>query len=282
LGLAGLVYGFTTAADPSYGWTDPYTLVIIIVSLVFVAGFVVVELVIAERPLLPMRILGNLTRGGAYLASLLAGAGFVAMALFIILYFQEVLGYSPVRSGLAALPVTGAIFAAYPVATTLLTRWGAKFVMASGAYLSAAGLLLLSRIGVTSAFWSTVLPGELVLGLGLGLIFVPLGNVALTGIQQRDAGVTSAVVNASQQIGASLGVAAMSSVALQAGTAYFAAHYTGPAMLTMTFINEVKVHSYHVALYYAAGFLAIAGIVILAMVQTGKITKSADPTIHIG
>jgi EmrB/QacA subfamily drug resistance transporter len=282
VGLAGLVYGFTTAADPVYGWTNVYTLVIIIVSLLFIASFVVVELVIADKPLLPMRILGNLTRGGAYLASLLAGAGFVGMALFMIVYFQQVLGYSPITAGLAALPVTGAIFAAYPVATTLLTRWGARPVMATGAFLSAAGLMLLTRIGVTAAFLTTVLPGELVLGVGLGMIFVPLGNVALTGVHQRDAGITSAVVNASQQIGASLGVAAMSSVALQAGTAYFASHYTGPSMLTTTFINEVKVHSFQVALYYAAGFLAVAGIVILAMVRAGRITKSADPTVHIG
>ncbi len=264
VGLAGLVYGFTSAADPAYGWAHPYTLTFIVVSLMFVAGFVVHELVIASRPLLPMRILGNLTRGGAYLVSLLAGAGLIGAALFMILYFQEVLAYTPLGAGLAALPVTASIFLAYPPATFLLTRWGAKPIMAAGAFIGAAGMLLLTRIGVAGDFWGTVLPGELVLGLGIGLIFVPLSNVALTGVHQRDAGVASAVVNASQQVGGSLGVAALSAVALQAGTAYVASHLTSPAMLTAAFINQVKVHTFQVAFAWAAGFFVVAGIVVLA------------------
>jgi EmrB/QacA subfamily drug resistance transporter len=281
LGLAGLVYGFTAAADPSYGWRHVYTLTFIIVSLLFIAGFVVVE-AMADRPLLPLRVIGQRTRGGAYLVSMLAGAGLVGVALFAVLYFQEVLAYPPLKAGLAALPVTVGIFLAYPAATVLLTRWGAKPVMAAGAFVGAGGLLLLARIGVTGDFWGTILPGELVLGLGIGLIFVPLGNVALTGVHPRDAGVASAVVNASQQVGASLGVAALSAVALQAGTDYVTSHLTGPEMLTMEFINQARVHSYQLAFIWAAGFFVVAGLVILAMVKAGRIKPSELTAVHLG
>jgi len=280
LGLAGLVYGFTKAADPEYGWRHIYTLTFIIVSLLFIAGFVVVE-AMADRPLLPLRVVVQRTRGGAFLVSMLAGAGLIGVALFMILYFQEVLAYPPLKAGLAALPVTVGIFLAYPAATTLLTRWGAKPIMATGALVGAGGLLLLTRIGITADFWGTILPGELVLGLGIGLIFVPLGNVALTGVHPRDAGVASAVVNASQQVGGSLGVAALSAVALQAGTAYVASHLTSPDLLTPEFVNQVKVHSYQVAFFWAAGFFAVAGLVVLAMVRAGRI-KPGELTIHVG
>jgi EmrB/QacA subfamily drug resistance transporter len=281
LGLAGLVYGFTVAADPAYGWAHVYTLTFIIVSLLFIAGFVVVE-AMADRPLLPLRVVLQRTRGGAYLVAMLSGAGLVGVALFVVLYFQEVLAYPPLKAGLAALPVTLGIFLAYPVATTLLTRWGAKPVMAAGAFVGAGGLLLLTRIEVTADFWGTILPGELVLGLGIGLIFVPLGNVALTGVHPRDAGVASAVVNASQQIGGSLGVAALSAVAVQAGTAYFTDHLTSPELLTAELINQAKVHSYQVAFFWAAGFFVIAGIVILAMVRAGRIKPGELISVHVG
>jgi MFS family permease len=278
LGLAGLVYGFTNAADPAHGWANIYTLTWIAVSLLFVAGFVVVESVVAPHPLLPLRVLLQRSRGGAYLAALLAGAGLVGAALFMVLYFQEVLAYGPLKAGLAALPVTGAIFLAYPVATTLLTRLGARPVMSVGALFGAGGLLLLTRIGITSDFWGTILPGELVLGFGLGLIFVPLGNVGLHNVNPRDVGIAGAVVNAGQQIGASLGTAAMSSVAVQAATAYLASHPGNP---TLVYINEVKVHSYHAAMYVAAGFLAVAGLVVLALVRVGRVPRERATAIPI-
>jgi MFS family permease len=280
LGLAGLVYGLTVAADPAYGWDHVSTWLFLGVSLLLIAGFVTVEAFVG-RPLLPLRVVLARTRGGAYLVSMLTGAGLIGVALLMVLYFQEVLAYSPLEAGLAALPVTAGIFLAYPVATWLLTRFGATPIMAAGAFLGAGGLLLLARIDTAGDFWGTVLPGELVLGLGIGLIFVPLGAVALHGVHPRDAGVASAVVNASQQVGASVGVAALSAVALQAATDYLARHLTSPALLTAEFVNQVKVHSYQVAFFWAAGFFVVAGLVVLGMVRAGRV-KPGEMIVPLG
>ena len=281
LGLAGLVYGFTQAADPDYGWAHIYTLTFIVVSLLFLAGFVVVEFY-TERPLLPLRILLERSRGGAFITSLLAGAGIFGASLFMTFYFQEVLVYTPVEAGLATLPITAGVLLAFPFAASLLTRWGGRPLMAVGSFVAAGGLLLFTRIGIEDTFWSTVLPAELVLGLGLGLIFVPLSNIALTGVNHADAGAASAVVSASQQVGSSLGVAAMSAVALQAGTAYAERHLPTSPEQMMTFVSEVKVHSYQVGFAWGAAFLAVAGLVVLVLVRTGKLAKPAGAMIHLG
>jgi EmrB/QacA subfamily drug resistance transporter len=284
LGLSGLVYGFTRAAED--GWDAPITWVFIGVSLLLIAAFVVVELR-SSHPLLPLRIVLDRTRGGAYVASLLTGAGLIGGSLFMTFYFQAVLQYTPVQAGLASLPMTAGIFLAFPFATALLTRLGAKPLMAAGSFLAAGGLLLFTRIGVTNEFWSTAFPAELVMGMGLGLIFVPLGNVALSGVNPRDAGAAGAVVSASQQVGGSLGTALLSTISVSALTGYLTSHAPGP--LTQV---EAMVHSYRVGFAWGAVFLAVAGIAILALVRGGKVAggkvaggKVAAPEgvpVHIG
>jgi hypothetical protein len=223
------------------------------VSLALIAAFVVVELR-SNHPLLPLRIVLDRTRGGAYAASLLTGAGLIGATLFMTFYFQTVLQYSPVQAGLASLPITAGIFLAFPFATTLLTRLGAKPLMATGSFIAAAGLLLFTRIGVDSSFSTTALPAELVMGLGLGLIFVPLGNVALSGVDPHDAGAAGAVVSASQQVGGSLGTALLSTLSVSAFTSYLTSHAPGP--LTQL---EGMVHSYRVGFAWASLFLFVAG-----------------------
>jgi EmrB/QacA subfamily drug resistance transporter len=276
LGLAGLVYGFTKAA--SDGWSSLVTWGWIAGSLVLLAAFVVVELR-SRNPLLPMRIVLDRTRGGAYAASLLTGAGLIGATLFMTFYFQAVLQYTPVRAGLASLPITAGIFAAFPFATALLTRLGAKPLMATGSFLGAAGLLLFTRIGIEPAFWSTAFPAELIMGIGLGLIFVPLGNVALSGVDQHDAGAAGAVVSASQQVGGSLGTALLSTLSVSALHAYLTSH--SHAMTPLTPV-EAMVQSYRVGFAWGAVFLAIAGVVVLALVRGGKIAATNGSTVHFG
>jgi EmrB/QacA subfamily drug resistance transporter len=275
-GLAGLVYGFTKAADPQYGWDAGLTWAFIGVSLGLIAAFVVVELR-STHPLLPMRILLERSRGGAYTASLLAGAGMIAAFLFLTYYFQAVLRYTPIEAGLATLATTGGIFLAFPFATMLLTRLGAKPLMATGSFVTAAGLLLFTRVGIENAYWTTVFPAEVVMGIGLGLIFVPLGNVALNGVDPHDAGAASAVVNASQQVGGSLGTAALSAVALSAATSYATSHAPTPTLQV-----EAMVHSYQVGFAWGAVFLVVAGIVVLALVRAGKLAPTEGVSVHIG
>jgi EmrB/QacA subfamily drug resistance transporter len=259
LGLAGLVYGFTKAAED--GWDSSVTWSFIGVSLALIAAFVVMELR-SRHPLLPMRIVLDRTRGGAYVASLLTGAGLIGASLFMTYYFQAVLRYTPVEAGLASLPMTAGIFLAFPFATALLTRLGAKPLMATGSFLAAGGLLLFTRIGLENSFWSTAFPAELVMGLGLGLIFVPLGNVALSGVDPHDAGAAGAVVNASQQVGGSLGTALLSTISVSAFTGYMSSHAPGPLAAL-----EGMVHSYRVGFAVAAAFLVVAGAFILALVR---------------
>jgi EmrB/QacA subfamily drug resistance transporter len=275
LGLGGLVYGFTKAAEN--GWNAVGTWLFIGGSLALIAGFVAVELR-SKHPLLPLRIVLDRTRGGAYAASLLTGAGLIGGMLFMTFYFQGVLRYTPVQAGLASLPTTVGIFLAFPFATALLPRLGAKPLMAVGSFLGAGGLLLFTRIGMTNEFWTTAFPAELVLGIGLGLIFVPLGNVALSGVSPHDAGAAGAVVSASQQVGGSLGTALLSTIAVSAVTSYLGSHDPSSALTQL----EAAVHSYRVGFAWGAAFLALAGIVILALVKGGKMAPAENAPVHIG
>lgn len=274
-GLIGLVYGFTRAAED--GWDSPITISFIAGSLVLLALFVVIEMR-SSHPLLPLRVVLDRTRGGAYVAALLTGAALIGASLFMTYYFQAVLAYSPIEAGLASLPMTAGIFLTFPFATGLLPKLGAKPLMAVGAMVAAGGLLLFTRIGIDSAFWPTVFPAEIVMGAGLGLIFVPLGNVALSGVDPHDAGVAGAVVSASQQVGGSLGTALLSTISVSAFTGYLASHAEGP-----TRAAEAMVHSYRVGFAWAAGFLIVAAIVVFALVEGGRQAAPRDASsIHLG
>jgi hypothetical protein len=273
-GLAGLVYGFTHAAEK--GWGDPVTIGFLIGSVALLFAFVAVELRSAN-PLLPLRIVLDKTRGGAYLASMLTGAGLIGAMLFMSYYFQAILGYHPIDAGLASLPMTVGIFLTFPFATTLLPRFGAKVLMSTGSFVAAGGLLLFTRIGLENHFWTTSLPAELVIGAGLGLIFVPLGNVALTGVNPHDAGAAGAMVSASQQVGGSLGVALLTSISVSAAAAYATSH-TPSALLQA----ESMVHSFRVGFAWGAVFLAVGGIAVLALVKGGRQDASTPAPVHIG
>jgi hypothetical protein len=236
---------------------------------------VVVELR-SSHPLLPLRIVLDRTRAGAYVASMLTGAGLIGGTLFLSFYFQGILGYQPIQAGLASLPMTVGIFLTFPFATTLLPRFGAKALMATGSFLAAGGLLLFTRIGLENQFWTTSLPAELIMGAGLGLIFVPLGNVALAGVNPHDAGAAGAMVSATQQVGGSLGVALLTSISVSAATTFATSHAPSPTLLA-----EAAVHSYLVGFRWAAAFLVVAGVAVLALIKRDSVSSSSAP-VHLG
>ena len=259
LGLAALVYGFTEAATQSWGsWR---TLVFVIGGVVLLTAFVLIE-IRSRNPLLPLRIPLHRTRGGAYLSSLLAGAGFIGAILFVTFYFQGVLGYQPLKAGLAALPLTAGVLITAGAASTLLPRVGPRVLMTIGGLVAAVGLLLMTRIGVQDEFWTTVFPAELIIGLGLGFIFVPLGTAALVNIGNHDAGAASALVNATQQVGGSLGTALLSTFVVTATTNYAAAH-GGMS-------PQASVHGYQVGFLIGSMFLLAAAVAVFALVRTTK------------
>ncbi|GAA1819925.1 MFS transporter [Luedemannella flava] len=276
LGLVSLVYGFTKAAED--GWTSGVTLTFIGVAAALLAAFVLVE-ARSSHPLLPLRVLTDRNRGGAYLSSLLIGAGFIGSTLFLTYYFQNILGYSPVKAGLATLPMSAGVFASAGIASALLPKAGARVLMSAGGLIAASGMLLLSRIGVDTGYASHVLPGLLLLGFGLGFLFVPLGNVALVGVDPHDAGAASAVVNASQQVGGSLGVALLNTVAISAGTAYLEKN---PPMDALG-VAEGTVHGFQVGFAWAAALLAVGAVVVMVFIRAGREQlKGGAGAVHIG
>ncbi|HVU91698.1 MAG TPA: MFS transporter, partial [Jatrophihabitans sp.] len=224
LGLVALVYGFTKADED--GWSSATTLVLLIVAVVLLAAFVVIERRTAE-PLLPTRVFTERNRAAAFLVSLILGLSLFGMFLFLVYYLQGTMHYSALKSGLAFLPFSGGVIVAAGAASNLLPRIGPRPLMVGGTIAAAAGMAWFTQIKVDSTFVSTVLPAEIVMSLGVGVTFVALSSTALIGVDARDAGVASALVNTTQQIGGSLGTALLNTIAASATAHYQTAHGAG-------------------------------------------------------
>ena len=264
-GLVALVYGFTEAAKTGVGWLSAETISCLVGAGILLVAFVLVELRSAS-PLLPMRVVLDRNRGGSYLASLLVFAGLFAMFLFLSYYFQYNLGYSALKAGIAFLPFSIGIIITSGVVSALLPRTGPKPLMLIGLALCAIGLATFTSITDTSPWVTSVLPGELLMSIGLALAFVPLSNLALTGVNNDDAGVASAVLNSTQQIGASLGTALLNTFYATAVTSFVLAHH----LLPSAFDPLAAIHGYHVAFWIGAGLIAAAFVAVLVLINAGK------------
>jgi len=293
-GIASFVYGFTQVAEksqenaaagiPDSGWSDPSALAFIGVGLLLVAAFVVLELR-TRNPLLPMRIILDRNRGGAYLTSTLVGAGLIGAFFFLSLYFQQVLEYKPVHAGLASLPTTLGVLLSAGAASALVVRTGPKPLMVLGGLLAATGLFVLSFLAVDSGFWSLAFPGQLLLGLGLGFTFVPLSNLALVGAGAHDAGAASAVLNATQQIGASIGTALLATLSVGAITDFFTEAVTAGRNPQDPAVGlEAQVEGYTTAFTWAAALLLLGSLVSAFLIKATKEDLPADgqAVAHVG
>jgi EmrB/QacA subfamily drug resistance transporter len=259
LGLTSAVYAFTQAS--SDGWSSGSTIISLALAVVLLAAFFAVQARVTH-PLLPLRVILDRNRGGSFAVSFLSGGSIFAMFLFLAFYFQQTLGYSPIRSGLAFLPFTIGLIVSAAVASQLLPRVGPKIPMLAGLVITGAGLLYLTRIGVSTSWWTHVLPAELLISIGFGQVFVPLTSTALIGVHERDAGVASALVNTTQQIGGSLGIALLNTVATSATAAYLLSHGSQTAA-------TAAVAGYHHAFAWGAGGIALAFIATLFL-RAGK------------
>jgi Na+/melibiose symporter-like transporter len=280
LGLVSVVYGFTKAATD--GWGATATVNYIGGGLLLLAAFVVVELR-SKNPLLPMRILLNRNRGGAFLASMLFGAGLFGAFLFLTFYLQVVLEYTPLTAGLATLPVTLGVLVAAGAATGLTPTTGPKPLMVVGSIVAALAMILLTRVGVDTAYITHVLPAELVLGVGLGLVFVPLTNVALVGVPDHDAGAASATLNATQQIGGSLGTALLNTIYTTAITGWVTVHglvqsRQPDGSIKPSPSKDGLVHGYITAFAWGAGLLVLSALIILTLLNVSKRDMEHLPT----
>ncbi|MEV8629155.1 MFS transporter [Streptomyces sp. NPDC051079] len=209
LGMTALVYGFIRASEE--GWRDSLTLVAFVASGVLLATFAVVESR-AREPITPLRMFADRNRSGTYVIMLSLAAAMLGMFFFIVLFVQNVLGYSPIRSGLAFLPVTLAIGLGAGLAQRMLPALGPKPFMVTGAACTAIGLFWLSFISSDSSYASGVLGPMLVFGFGMGLNFVTLTLTAVSGVAQHEAGAASGLLNATQQVGGSLGLSILVTV----------------------------------------------------------------------
>ncbi|MEO7627029.1 MAG: MFS transporter, partial [Nocardioides sp.] len=278
-GLFSLVYGFTEAAraknpdDPSstavQGWGHPSTLTFLLVAVVLLVAFVVWERQ-ARNPLLPLRVVLDLNRGGSFLVFLLIGAGLFAMFLFLTYYFQINLGYTPLKAGFAFLPFSLGIILTAGFVSLLLPRVGPRALMLPGLALGVIGMLLLTRIEQDSSYWALVFPAMVIMSIGLAGVFIPAASTALVGVESHDAGVASAVLNTSQQIGGSLGTALLNTLFAGAVTSYFTDHPPGSPEESQQILPLAFISGYHVAFFWGAGLFAAALLVSIIFINAHK------------
>ncbi|MEU4088885.1 MFS transporter [Streptomyces aureus] len=270
-GLVAIVYGVSEAN--SRGWSDALVLGLITGGIALLAVFVWWQSR-APSPLLPLHIVKDRNRAGCFLTMGLAIIGMFGVFLFMTYYLQVILGYSPVKTGLAFLPLTVAIIiGSTQISARLLPHVAPRMLMVPGMLLAAGGVAMFTRLTVESDYAGELLPGLMLMGLGMGLTFMPVFATATAGVAPQDAGVTSATVNTSQQVGGSIGTALLNTIATTASTAYITAHLRNPAQKALI-VKEGVVHGYTVAIWWATAIMLLAGLVAGLMV-TAKAPKHA-------
>jgi len=270
LGLFAVVYGFAHASVKagSAGWADPQTFGSIAAGVALLAAFVIAERRVAY-PLLPLRIVLDRNRGASYTATLMASVGLFAVFLFFTYYLETILGYSPVRTGLAFLPLTMAVLVgAGVVGSVLLSRVSPRLLVPPGLLLAAAGMVLLTRIGLHTSYTWPALPALILVGLGLGVVFAPCFSLGTSGVSEEDAGVASAAINVSTQIGASIGTALLNTIATAAAASFITAHAAGAAP-SSALVAQAAVHSYAIAFWVGAAVMAAAALIVAPLLRPG-------------
>ncbi|WP_282797379.1 MFS transporter [Streptomyces sp. CC224B] len=277
-GLISLVYGLTKAE--SDGWSGTLTLSLMGGGMVLLALFALVESRV-KAPLLPLRVVTDRNRGGAYLSLATAVVGMFGLLLFMTFYLQTVLGYSPLLTGVAFLPMTAGMMAgSIGIGARLAPRLPARVLMVPGFLTAAAGLALLAQITPTSSYPAVVMPGMFLMGLGLGTAFMPAISLATVGVRHQDAGVASAMVNTSQQIGGAIGTALLNTIATSATADYFRTHRPATREAVAQMKDDALVHGFSTAIYWASGILvlaaAIAAVLIAYRPTKTPATRGAD------
>jgi EmrB/QacA subfamily drug resistance transporter len=269
-GVFCLVYGFSNAA--MHSWSDTSTWIFLAAGAVLLVIFAVWQ-GLAAHPLLPPRVVLDRNRGGAYLAILIVGIGLFGLFLFLTYYMQESLGYSPVVSGLAFLPMVGCLVVAANVSNiVLLPRTGPRPLVIAGMLALAGGQYWLTHIGVRGDFVGDILGPLMITGTGMGLLFSTAMNTGTYGVAQSDAGVASASVNTGQQLGGSIGTSLLNTIAASATASYIAAHIASAAHSGRSAVALVQaqglVHGYTTVFWWCTGIFA-GGAVITGLLMRG-------------
>ncbi|MEU8934040.1 MFS transporter [Streptomyces sp. NPDC048409] len=276
-GLFSLVYGFSNAE--THDWGSPLTWGFLFAGVVLLAAFAWWQ-TRAKYPLLPLGILLDRNRGASFLAVLISAGGMFGVFLFLTYYLQLNLGFSPTKTGLAFLPMIGALMVTAQVGTQVLVpRIGPKAVVPLGFAVSAAGMAWLTDIGVGSSYVSAVLPQLIVTGLGLGLVMPASMQLATGGVTADEAGVASATVNAMQQVGGSIGTALLNTLAASAATDYL----TGKDATSKLVQAQATIESYTTAFWWSAGMFAAGTVIAFLLFRKGVPQQDADaaPVVHM-
>jgi EmrB/QacA subfamily drug resistance transporter len=271
-GLFSLVYGFSHAETSS--WTNPTTLAFLISGAILLTAFAAIQSR-SRNPLLPLRIVTNRNRAASFITIGISGSAVFGVFLFLTYYLQQNRGYSPVATGIAFLPMTAAVLISAALATNKLrARFGPRPLVMTGMALGAIGMLYLTRLGVTSSYVSAILPALVAIGVGLGLAMASAMNSATLGVDPADAGVASATVSASQQIGGSLGTALLSTIATSALTSYVTGAH---AHLSQALIAHAAVRADTTAFAWAAAIFAIGAVIAGSLFERGTNALQVDP-----
>ena len=260
-GMTLLVYGLNRAATS--GWGNNLTVAALAGAAILLASFILIELR-AEQPLVPLRIFADRNRSGGYAISLAIGVALFGMFFFLTQFIQNILGYSPLNAGFAFLPTTVAIVLTAAVVSQLMGRIGPRLPITLGPLLVAGGLFWLSRMTAHTTYWPGVLGPMVLLGAGIALIFVPLSLIAISGAHPRELGLASALLNVGQQVGGSIGLALLGTVA-----ATVTKNNLPRPPLSLGAVNNAVVAGYSSALEVGTA-IALAGFVIALLVIRGR------------
>jgi EmrB/QacA subfamily drug resistance transporter len=267
-GLFSLVYGFSNSEMNS--WGHPVTIIALGLAVVLLSTFVFVESRVAN-PLLPLRVVADRVRGGSYLAIGISGTALFAVFLFLTYYLQQTKGFTPIQTGLAYLPMTAAIMiTATSVNIRFLGKVGPRPLLVLGMTLGSLAMVWFAQLETTSSYVTHVLPGLVVMGIGMGNIFAPAISSATYGVEPADTGVASAMVNTMQQVGGSIGTALLSSIFAGAVASYAESHAPGPQAAA-----DAAMHGYTVAFWVAAGVFAFGAIVVGTLMRSVKVEAHA-------
>ncbi len=282
-GMFCLVYGFSNAA--LHSWSTPSTLGFLAAGVVLLIAFAVWQ-TRTDHPLLPPRVVLDRNRGGAYLAILIVGAGMFGIFLFLIYYMQVSLGYSPVVSGLAFLPMVVCIAVSANVSNiVLLPRIGPRPIVITGLLLLAGAQFWLTHIGVRGDYVGDILGPLMITGVGMGLMFSTALNTGTYGVSPRDAGVASASVNTGQQLGGAIGTSLLNTIAASATASYIASHVvtSGPSNAALKQANLAVqaaglVHGYTTVFWWCMGIFIGGAVVLGALMRSGPLQGAARDT----
>jgi EmrB/QacA subfamily drug resistance transporter len=267
-----LVYGFSNAA--SHNWHAPSTWGFLVAGVVLGVAFALWQ-GRAAHPLLPPRVVLDRNRGGAYLSMFIAAAGLFGTFLFLTYYLQQGLGYSPLVTGVAFLPISGGLILAANLSTiVLMPRVGPRPLVAVGMTAAAGGAAWLAQLSPHTGYGAGVLGPLILSGVGLGLVIAPAINTGTFGVGPQDAGVASATVTVGQQLGASVGTSLLNTIFASAITSYIAAHLAAAQLLGRPALTGLALaHGYDTAFWWTAGIFAVGAVVGGLLLRSGPLAQ---------